>query len=62
MAVLDGNYALRCGPRTDYHQIHTFQCILEQTDAIKNEVLEQITFILAYPTLPTATNYSDHST
>jgi len=28
-----------------------FQCILERTDALKNEFLEQITFVLAYLTV-----------
>ena len=49
MVVLDGNFALDCGPRTDYPKIHIFQCMLERTDAITNEVLEPITFVLAYP-------------
>ena len=51
MVVLDGNFALGCGPGTDYPYIHIFQCMLERTDAITNEVLETITFVLAYPTL-----------
>jgi hypothetical protein len=51
MVVLDGNFALGCGPGTDYSQIHTFKCMLEQTDAIMNDVLEQITFVLAYRTV-----------
>ena len=29
-------------------QIHIFQCMLERTDAITNEVLEPITFVLAH--------------
>jgi len=49
--VLDGNFALGCGPGTDFPYIHTFQCTLERTDAITNEVLEPITFVLAYPTV-----------
>jgi hypothetical protein len=28
-----------------------FQCTLEETDAITNENLEHITFVLAYPTV-----------
>jgi hypothetical protein len=48
---LDGNFALDCGPGTDYPQIHIFHCMLEQTDAITNEVLEPITFVLAYRTV-----------
>jgi len=49
MVVLDGNFALGCGPGTDYPWINILQCMLERTDAITNEVLEQITFILAHP-------------
>ena len=45
MVVLDSNFALGCGPVTDYPLIHIFQCMLERTDAIKNEVLEPITFV-----------------
>ena len=48
---LDVNFALGCGPGTDYPQIHIFHCVLEQTDAITNEVLEPITLVLAYPTV-----------
>jgi hypothetical protein len=51
MVVLDGNFAVGCGPGTDYPYIHVFQCTLERTDAIKNEVLEPITFALAYRTV-----------
>ena len=36
MVVLDGNFALGCGPGTDYPYIHIFQCMLERTDAITN--------------------------
>ena len=37
VSVLDGNFALGCGPGTDYTKIlvHIFQCTLERTDAIK---------------------------
>jgi len=49
MIVLDGNFARGCGPGTDYPTMHTFQCMLERTDTITNEVLEPITFVLAYP-------------
>jgi len=49
MVVLDGNFALGCGPGMDYPKIHIFQCMLERTDAITNGILEPITFILAYP-------------
>jgi hypothetical protein len=31
--------------------IHIFQCLLERTAAIMNEVLKSITFVLAYPTV-----------
>ena len=51
MIVLDGNFALGCRPGTDYPKIHIFQCMPERTDAITNEVLEQITFVPAYPTI-----------
>jgi hypothetical protein len=51
MVVLDGNFAVGCGPGTDYPQIHRFKCMLVRTDAITNEVLEPITFVLAYPTV-----------
>ena len=47
--MLDGNFALGCVPGTDYLQIHKFQRMLERTDVITNEVLEPITFVLAYP-------------
>jgi len=53
MVVLDGNLVLGFGPRTDYPQIRIFQCMLERTDAITYEVLEPITFVLAYPTVLT---------
>jgi hypothetical protein len=48
---LDGNFVLGCGPRTDYPEIHIFQCMLERTDAVTNEVLKPITFVLTYPTV-----------
>ena len=48
---MDGNCAVGCGPGTDYLSIHIFQCRLERTDAIMKEVLEPITFVLAYPTV-----------
>jgi len=51
MVVLDGNFAVGCGPGTDYSRVHIFQCMLERTDAITNEVLEPIKFVLAYPTV-----------
>jgi hypothetical protein len=48
MAVLDGNFALGCGPGTEYLKTHIFDCRLDQTDFITNEVLEPITFALVY--------------
>jgi hypothetical protein len=51
MVVLDGNIAVGCGPGIVFPSIHIFQCILERTDAITNEVLEPFTFFLAYPTI-----------
>ena len=51
MVVLDGNFALGCGPGKDYHKIHVFQCMVERTDVITNEVLEPIKFVLAHPTV-----------
>ena len=51
MIVLDGNFGPGCGPGTDYPWIRIFQCILERTGAVTNEVLEPITFLLAYPTV-----------
>jgi hypothetical protein len=49
MVVLDGNFALGCGPGTDYPYIHVHKCMLERTDVITKKVLEPITFVLAYP-------------
>jgi len=51
MVVLDGNFAPGCRPGTDFPSIHIFQCMLKRTDAITNEALESITFVLAYPTI-----------
>jgi hypothetical protein len=48
MVIFDGNFPVGRGRRTDYPKIHIFQCTLERTDAIKSEVLEPITFVLAY--------------
>jgi hypothetical protein len=42
IVVLDGNCAVSCGSGTDYAYIHIFQRMLERTDAITNEVLEQL--------------------
>jgi len=44
-----GNFAVGCRPGTDYPTMRIFQYMLERTDAIKNEVLEPITFFLAHP-------------
>jgi hypothetical protein len=49
--VLNANFAVGCGPETDYPSIRIFQCMLERTHVITNEVLELITFVLAYPTV-----------
>jgi len=51
MLVLDGNFALGCGPGMDYPCIRIFQCVLKRTDDTTNEVLEPITFTLVYPTV-----------
>ena len=58
MIVLDGNFSLGFGPRTDYPiyiyiyiYIYMFQCIVERIDVTTNEVLELNTFVLACPTL-----------
>ena len=50
MVVLYGNFALGCGRGMDYPKINIFQCMVERTDVITKEVLERITFVLAYPT------------
>ena len=44
MVVLDGNFALGCGPGTDYPQ-NTYISVYAKT----NDVLELITFVLSYP-------------
>jgi hypothetical protein len=49
MGVFDGNFAPGCEPGTDYPYVQIFQCMLERKNAITNEVLEPITFVLAYP-------------
>ena len=46
--VLDGNCAVGCVHGTDYPYIRIFQCMLERTDSITNEVLEPVTFVLTY--------------
>ena len=51
MIVLGGNFAVGCRSGTDYPSIRMFQCMLERTDAITKEVLEPITFVLAYATV-----------
>jgi hypothetical protein len=48
--VLDGNFALGWAWNV-LPQIRIFQCMLERTDTITNEVLETITFVLAHPTV-----------
>ena len=47
MSVLDGNFAVGCGPGTDYPKMLRFQCMLERTDTITNEVLEPFTLAVA---------------
>ena len=47
--MLAGDFTLGCAPGTDYPTTHLFQNMLERTDAISNEVLEPIMFVLAYP-------------
>ena len=49
--MLDDNFVLDLGPGTDYPQMCLFQCKLERKDSITNEVLEPITFVLAYPSI-----------
>jgi flavorubredoxin len=51
MVVMYGNFTLGSGSRTDDPKIHIFQCMLEQTDDVTNEVLEPITFVLGCPTV-----------
>ena len=51
MAVLYCNFALGCGPKTDYPYIHIFQYMLERRGGITNNVLEPFSFVLAYPTI-----------
>jgi hypothetical protein len=49
--VLDGNFALGCGPETDYPKIHTYISMYARTNKCYNEQsFEPITFVLAYPT------------
>jgi hypothetical protein len=57
--VFVGNFAVGCGPGTNYPYIHIFQCMLERTQVITKEVLEIITLFLAYPTVFHADNASD---
>jgi len=47
MVVLDGNFVLGYGSGTNYPETHIFQCMIERADAVTNEVLEPITFVLA---------------
>jgi hypothetical protein len=49
--MLDGNFSLVCGPGPNDPYIHIFQCMLERTNAITNEVLEPITLFPVYPTV-----------
>ena len=51
MAVLYCNFALGCGPKTDYPYIHIIQYMLERKNAKANEVLEPVTFLLVYSTI-----------
>jgi hypothetical protein len=53
MVVLDGNFAVVCGPGTDYPWIHILQCMLERIDAIVNEFVESIKFVLPYSNVKT---------
>ena len=48
---MEGNFAVGCGPGTDFPLTHIFQCMLERKDVITNEVLEPITFVLTYVTV-----------
>jgi len=49
MVVLDGHFTLGCGHgKVTPKYIYEFQCMLERTDALTNEVLEPITYVLAY--------------
>jgi hypothetical protein len=62
LVALNDNFALGCAPGTDYSKIKLFQCILEGTDATMKEVLEPITFFLAYRIVQLSRfllNYSD---
>jgi hypothetical protein len=49
--VLDGNSAVGCESGLDYLQIHIFQCMLERTVLITNEILEIIKFVLVQLTI-----------
>ena len=40
-----------------YIYMYIFQYMIKRTDAITNEVLEPITFVLAYPTVYVYTRY-----
>ena len=52
MVVLDGNFALGCGNGLTLNTYISMYA-RKKTDAIMNEVLESITFVLAYPTVST---------
>jgi hypothetical protein len=57
MVVLDGYFAVSSGPGTDYPLVRIFQCMLKRTDAITNEVLGPVTFVIAYLTVYVYTRY-----
>ena len=51
MIVLDGNFALGCGPGKDCPKYIYFNVRYNEKNVITNKVLEPITFVLAYPTV-----------
>ena len=51
MVMLDANSAPGLGSWAWITPKYKFQRMPERTDAIKNGVLEPITFVLAYPTV-----------
>ena len=57
MVVLDDNFPVGRGTGRDYPYTNIFQCMLERTDAITNEVLEQTSFVLAYTTVFSIKHY-----
>jgi hypothetical protein len=53
MVVLDGNFVPGCGPETDW-PVNTYismHATYNEQMLVTNEVLEPITFVLAYPTV-----------